>query len=229
MPLLLIAAAASSFACANPAHRDGETIRCDSMERVYALHGIAAPPVANACFRPDDCPVDPGAAARDHLAGLTRGRPVMCTPVTNRGTVRCTASGVDLSCTMIADGLASASGPPMGCKPLPAAAVQTNEVARGVDTWATNPQLRRWLPIFLIVVNFLAYLAFADDKRRTRYGLNRYSPSHLLGLVFFGGGVGAVIAQQQFDHLKDEQPFANQFAILIGLQIGLLVGIFVLP
>jgi hypothetical protein len=41
----------------------------------------------------------------------------------------------------------------------------------------------------------------------------------------FGGGLWGMAAQRQLRHLHDEQPFANQFAILIGLQIGAIAGI----
>ena len=87
------------------------------------------------------------------------------------------------------------------------------------------PPLWRWVPLYLIGINIITYLAFAADKSRAQRGLNRISEVHLLTLVVFGGGIGALIAQYRLDHMRDQQPFAHRFAILLGLQIGALVGV----
>lgn len=231
MPLLILVAA-TSFACSNPSHRDGDEISCvgkgGNRGSSMQLYGIDAPRLEGECRPGRSCVPGDAIAARDYLAGLTRGKSVQCTSVKNDGGgvagVRCITDEVDLSCAMRDSGLAIERQSPLNClapKPKsPGAAVKDPPL-----TWATIPVLWRWAPLFLIIVNAAAYWAIANDKKRAGSGLNRFSTTHLLGLVFFGGGLGTLIAQQRLDHLKDEQPFANRFAVLFGLQIGVVIGL----
>ncbi|GGE05147.1 hypothetical protein GCM10011529_09420 [Polymorphobacter glacialis] len=233
MPLLILAAA-TSFACLNPVHRDGDEIACAGRHgnrgASTQLYGIDAPRLEGECRPGRSCvPGDP-IAARDHLAGLTRGKAVQCTTVNNDtggvAGLRCTTDAVDLACAMRDAGLAIERQSPLNClAPLPKTPGTT---VKAPLSWSTMPVLWRWVPLFLIVVNLAAYWAIANDKKRVNSGQGRIAPTHLLTLVFFGGALGTLIAQQRFDHLKDEQPFANRFAILFGLQLGIVIGL-VLP
>jgi uncharacterized membrane protein YsdA (DUF1294 family) len=231
MPLLMLIAGAS-FACNNPVHRDGQSIRCNDGTAVMSLVGIEAPAIAAGCRHTANCDVDPGTAARDHLAELTRGQTVICTHENaarggrrlHQQGVRCSANGVDLSCAMIRDGAAAQTVAGLGC---PAIAVTTREqeaLAVGARSFIALPKLWRWVPLYLMIVNLFTYLAFAEDKRRAKFGIKRISETHLLILVAFGGGVGAIIGQSRLNHMRDERPFTIYLAILIGLQIGLLAG-----
>lgn len=224
MPLLLLAAA-TGFACATPVHRDGISIRCDDAPNVMVLEGIKAFPPGGPCFRPDDCPVDVGRLAQDHLAELTRGRKIICNP--GRGdTVRCTADGQDLSCAMIASGLAKSDGKAIGCPAFKATPKPTETAA---VRFAGLEWLWPWLIGFVAAINLLTLIAFLEDRRRARNGLNRVADIHLLGLVLIGGGIGGFVAQQVTGHLRDEEPFASQLVVLLGLQIGAAIGFFAVP
>jgi uncharacterized membrane protein YsdA (DUF1294 family) len=224
MPLLLLAAAAG-FACATPVHRDGTSIRCGDSATVLTLEGVKALPPGGPCYRPDDCPVDVGKLAQDYLAQLTRGRNVICTPAPG-GTVRCSAGGKDLSCEMIASGLAKPNGAALGCAPVkarPAPAPPPPSILEDLAGWWP------WLLGYLVVINILTLLAFLEDRRRAKSGLNRVAEIHLLALVLLGGGAGGFLAQQGTGHLRDEEPFASQLVVLLGLQIGAAIGFFAVP
>jgi endonuclease YncB( thermonuclease family) len=100
----------TKFGCASPQHHDGDAIRCGSKGRSMRLYGIDAPEMPGACRPGRQCtPGDP-IAARDHLRALTAGKSVVCQQVDQdrygRKIVRCTADGVDLSCSMVRDGYA---------------------------------------------------------------------------------------------------------------------------
>lgn len=231
MPLLILAAA-TSFACIDPVHRDGDEIACAGRRgnrgASTQLYGIDAPRLEGECRPGRSCvPGDP-IAARDHLVGLTKGKAVQCTAVTNDtggvAGLRCTTDEVDLACAMRDSGLAIERQPLNCLAPLPKTPGST---VKPPLSWSTIPAFWRWLPLFLVIVNVASYLAIANDKKRTNSGLGRIAPSHLLTLVFFGGALGSLIAQQRLDHLKDEQPFANRFAILFGLQLGIVIGLVV--
>jgi uncharacterized membrane protein YsdA (DUF1294 family) len=217
--------AATTIACLNPAHRDGQSIRCGEKAPVMQLEGIAVPPIGAACTGGMACEDDPGITARDHLAALTRGQGVVCTVNTTGRkkpkTARCMIEGVDLSCTMIADGMATGTKP-LGC-PAPAPVAELTMVERSL---AALPPLWVSVLLYLLLVNIATFAAFALDRYRAARAMNRVAPAHLLALTFFGGGIGGIMAQWRLDHLRHERPFADQFAVLIGLQIGALIGIF---
>jgi uncharacterized membrane protein YsdA (DUF1294 family) len=220
---LLVLVTVTTIACINPAHRDGQSIRCGEKAPVMQLEGIAAPSIGAACSGGMACADDPGVIARDHLATLTRGQGVVCT-VTATGpktsSARCMMEGIDLSCTMVADGMATAAAP-LSC-PAPPPAARLTVLERSL---AALPPLRVWVPLYLILVNIITFGAFALDRHRATRAMNRVAPAHLLALTFFGGGLGGIMAQWRLDHLRHEQPFADQFGVLIGLQFGAVLGI----
>jgi len=235
MPILTLVAAAS-FACINPAHIDGVSIRCDQGGIVMQLAGITAPSISAPCRRFANCPVDPGTASRDHLAELTRGQIVICSNYTDmrEHSTRCTVQGVDLSCAMVRDGFADKTAgfadktdASLGCEAEAKAGPAQSDaaLAKGTRSFIEMPMLWRWVPLYFMLINFITYLVFAIDKRRTKNGLYQMSEAHLLSLVVFGGGIGAIVAQQRLDHMRDNQSFGNKIAILIGLQIGAIIGV----
>ncbi|GGE05143.1 hypothetical protein GCM10011529_09410 [Polymorphobacter glacialis] len=262
MPLLTLIAAAS-FACANPRHHDGDAIRCAGDQGSMRLHGIDAPEMPGACRPGRDCtPGDPY-AARNTLAGLTRGRNVRCEQVDTdhygRKIVSCEADGQDLGCAMIASGHAverygnlncggglagifgNSAAEPTGEPTRPG---RTDHVlsARPVpDEPGTKlayvpediPQLRdvpwRFVALYLLAMNLVAYIAFAIDKRRAaqfgRHRVRRIPESTLLGLAALGGSIGAIAAQQRLRHKTSKQPFAMRLLAIAGLQVGVVAGI----
>jgi uncharacterized membrane protein YsdA (DUF1294 family) len=224
---LLLFAAAAGFACATPAHPDGASLRCSDSNRTHVLAGLTVLPPGGPCFRPDDCPIDIGRMAQDHLAELTRGREILCTPVGRSGKVRCTADGKDLSCQMLASGLSKPDGATPDCpvaKTPPKVATRTQAERLAELEW-----LWPWLLAYLAAINALTFFAFIEDRRRARKGLNRVADIHLLALTLFGGGFGGFIASQATGHLRDEEPFASQLVVLLGLQIGAAIGLFAIP
>ena len=225
MPLITFIAAAS-FSCFTPAHRDGESVRCGDRAPVMRLYGIMAPPSNASCNNNFNCSDDPATLARDHLAELTRGQQIFCTAVGKAKhspvrTVRCTVNRVDVSCVMVADGFADKIDKALDCPAPPPVS------RRGIlpTSFIEMPPLWRWIPLYLMGINIVTYLAFAADKSRAQRALNRVSEVHLLTLVVFGGGIGALIAQYRLDHMRGEQTFANRSAIILGLLIGALIGV----
>lgn len=222
---LLLLAAATGLACANPVHHDGASLRCNDAGAVLRLEGIKVAQPGGPCFRPDDCPVDIGRMAQDHLAELTRGNQVICRP-SGRGTVRCKVGDKDLSCAMLASGLAKPTGVDIGC---PVVARPQVAVPKPESPFAPLVPWRNWIIGALIALNVLTALAFLEDRRRLRKDLARVSDIHLLGLTLLGGGLGGFVVQQATGHLRDTEPFASQFVVLLGLQIGAAIGLFAIP
>ncbi len=220
---MLALVAATTIACINPAHRDGQSIRCGEKAPVMQLEGIAAPPIGAACTGGMGCDEDPGAVSRDHLAALTRGQGIVCT-VTTQGRkkpklARCQMDGIDLACAMVTDGMATATMA-LNCPPPPRPA-QLTALERSA---AALPTLWIWVPLYLLLINIVTFGAFALDRYRASRAMNRVAPTHLLVLGFFGGGIGGLLAMWRLDHLGDEPAFTQRFVMIVGLQIGALMG-----
>ena len=80
----------------------------------------------------------------------------------------------------------------------------------------------------LTLVNAWTVLRFWQDKQRAIARQRRISEADLLGLALIGGSPGALLARQIFRHKTRKQPFSTQLFVIIALQIGLLVGFFLI-
>lgn len=85
------------------------------------------------------------------------------------------------------------------------------------------------LAIYASLINSLAYGAFHHDKAQARNGGWRVPESTLLLLAFFGGGLGAKLAQRRFRHKTRKQPFATALNMSAVAGLLLLAAIIVLP
>ena len=107
MPGLI--AAAALFACTAPSATDGDTLWCRGVGSVR-LMAIDAPELPGHCRAGRECVTGDGRASRAALARLLRRGPVHCTSAGRdsygRTLARCTAAGSDLSCSMVAVGMA---------------------------------------------------------------------------------------------------------------------------
>ncbi len=222
MPSLALVAAAS-FVCANPIAIDGQTLGCAGRATPITLEGIGAPALSARCRNGGDCSADPGAPPRDRLREFVEGRDTVCfAPKSRRaraGAARCYVEGNDLSCSLIFLPGVHPAGAPLDCQ-RPETANQKRDLKQNARAFIALPPLARWLPLYLILINIIAFLAFALDRQRARTATNRVSEAHLLTLAIFGGGIGALYGQYRLDHLH-EQPFATRLVVIVGLQIGI--------
>jgi len=87
-----------------------------------------------------------------------------------------------------------------------------------------------WLPIalpFLVLVNLWTVLRFWQDKQRAMAGERRISESDLLGLALIGGSPGALLARRMFRHKTRKEPFSTQLLVIVALQVGTFIGLFI--
>ena len=80
---------------------------------------------------------------------------------------------------------------------------------------------------WLALVNSLAFLAMAKDKRAVRKRSRRVSERRLLWLAALGGMPGVFAAIHLFSHKTRKQPFRRWLFLILGVQIvgmGLLLA-----
>jgi uncharacterized membrane protein YsdA (DUF1294 family) len=70
-----------------------------------------------------------------------------------------------------------------------------------------------------ILMSIITYLTYAKDKRAAIKGEWRVPENTLHLLELCGGWLGALIAQQQFRHKTQKQPFKTLFVICSGLNV----------
>ena len=81
-----------------------------------------------------------------------------------------------------------------------------------------------WIAAYATVINLAAFMAFGWDKRQAVRDSQRISESALLKIAFFGGSIGAKLAQARFRHKTRKQPFARKLNLIVVLQIAIVAG-----
>jgi uncharacterized membrane protein YsdA (DUF1294 family) len=80
------------------------------------------------------------------------------------------------------------------------------------------------LIVLAVSVNLFTMLLFWWDKRRAVAGERRIPEADLLGLAFFGGSPGALLARRLFRHKTRKQPFSTRLLLIVAIQLGALIG-----
>ncbi|CCW16504.1 putative inner membrane protein [Sphingobium indicum BiD32] len=82
--------------------------------------------------------------------------------------------------------------------------------------------------LFLMAINALTMLVFYQDKASAIAGERRVRESDLLTLAFIGGTPGAFLARHLFRHKTRKEPFSTHLMVIAVVQIGALIGWFLL-
>jgi uncharacterized membrane protein YsdA (DUF1294 family) len=87
----------------------------------------------------------------------------------------------------------------------------------------------KWLMICVVGSNLAAFLAFALDKRRAENGAWRISERTLLTFAFYGGSLGALLAQQVLRHKTRKEPFRTYLLVIAACHIALAALVLFFP
>ena len=79
------------------------------------------------------------------------------------------------------------------------------------------------IAIYLILINFIAFLSMCIDKKKAIKGKWRIKESTLLILALVGGSVGAIIGMYVFHHKTQKPRFFLGIPIIIVLQILIVI------
>lgn len=82
-----------------------------------------------------------------------------------------------------------------------------------------------YLPLYLLAINLLAFIAFGLDKRKARKGQWRTPESTLLTLAIVGGSVGAWAGMKVWRHKTLHPKFKYGVPVILAIQIILLAFI----
>jgi uncharacterized membrane protein YsdA (DUF1294 family) len=212
--VFIVLVAAAAFSCPMPAHPDGMSLRCADSKTMLALDGLRVQPPFDTCEPWQFCAADPGTASRDHLADLTRGQTLKCRYVAGNR-VRCRVADRDLSCTMVADGQAVAARTLKDCPPIPVRQ-SASYLPERLSSWE--------MAAALAMFNAAALVATAFDHYRARRGFGGVPDRLVLLLALLGGAPGLLVGQMVFRDDSDAAGPTPAVFIILGLQIGAIVG-----
>ena len=74
------------------------------------------------------------------------------------------------------------------------------------------------------VMSLLAFFLFGWDKLMAKLDRRRIPELALLGIAFFGGGLGAFLGMRMFRHKTHKQPFPVLVPLFLIFQVLLLAG-----
>ena len=81
----------------------------------------------------------------------------------------------------------------------------------------------KYIIIYVIAINLIAFLAMYIDKRRARNASWRIKESTLFTLVLLGGGIGGIAGMYTFRHKTKKLKFTIGLPTILILEIILVV------
>ncbi len=86
--------------------------------------------------------------------------------------------------------------------------------------------ITKYLIIYLIVINLIAFLVMFLDKRKAKYGKWRIPEQTLFIVALIGGSIGAIAGMYTFRHKTKKLRFSIGFPVILILQILLVFMIY---
>lgn len=93
-------------------------------------------------------------------------------------------------------------------------------------TFAAIKPNMKYVFLYLIMINYIAFSMFHLDKKRARKNMRRISEKNLLTLCAFGGTFGAWLAMKNFNHKTSKTSFKIPFYIIVVIQAVILFFVF---
>ena len=85
--------------------------------------------------------------------------------------------------------------------------------------------MNKWLSVYLVIINIIAFAMYGIDKRRANRGEWRISEMALLGVAIIGGSVGAILGMFVFRHKTQHWYFRYGLPLILLVQVA--IGAFV--
>lgn len=86
--------------------------------------------------------------------------------------------------------------------------------------------LMKYVLIYLIAVNVVAFFMYGIDKFRARKNLWRIPEKTLILSAVFGGSIGALLGMQVFHHKTKKPKFYIGVPMILMLQVAILAWLY---
>ena len=89
-----------------------------------------------------------------------------------------------------------------------------------------NWQNSDWIIVYLLAINFLAFMLFAVDKLKAKKRKRRISENALLFVALIGGSLGALMGMKVFKHKIKHNKFRFGIPLILLLHLALALVIY---
>lgn len=92
-----------------------------------------------------------------------------------------------------------------------------------IEFFNNNPELLKYLIIYLIIINLVGFIAMAIDKRRAKKGEWRIKEGSLFIITMLGGGIGTIAGMYGFRHKTKKLKFTVGLPTIFIVEIVLVI------
>lgn len=92
-----------------------------------------------------------------------------------------------------------------------------------LDLFNKNPELLKYVIIYLIIINIIGFLAMAIDKRRAKKGEWRIKEGTLFIITLLGGGIGTISGMYTFRHKTKKLKFTIGLPTIFLVEVILVI------
>jgi len=92
-----------------------------------------------------------------------------------------------------------------------------------IDFFTKNPDMLKYLIVYLIIINLVGFIAMAIDKRRAKKGEWRIKEGTLFIITLLGGGFGTIGGMYAFRHKTKKLKFTIGLPTILITEIVLIV------
>ena len=85
----------------------------------------------------------------------------------------------------------------------------------------------KYLILYLLLINALAFVLMLVDKQKARRNLWRIPESTLIGIAVIGGSAGTLLGMYTFRHKTRHIKFTIGVPVILALQLALAAAIFI--
>lgn len=92
-----------------------------------------------------------------------------------------------------------------------------------LDLFNKNPELLKYVIIYLIIINIIGFFAMAIDKRRAKKGEWRIKEGTLFIITLLGGGIGTISGMYTFRHKTKKLKFTIGLPTIFLVEVILVI------
>ena len=92
-----------------------------------------------------------------------------------------------------------------------------------IEFFNKNPELFKYLIVYLVIINLAGFLAMAIDKRRAKKGEWRIKEGSLFMITLLGGGIGTIAGMYLFRHKTKKLKFTVGLPTIFLMEIVLII------
>ena len=96
-----------------------------------------------------------------------------------------------------------------------------------IEFFNNNPELLKYLIVYLVIINLVGFLAMVIDKRRAKKGEWRIKEGSLFMITLLGGGIGTIAGMYLFRHKTKKLKFTVGLPTIFIVEVVLIITLLI--